>query len=350
MYGMRKSRVLILIVALGGLIAGCGVKTSVVFDPDKEHHGDGEFVSVKRGSFLGHWRMRMREDPPPPRDPQEVMSIVGEADLELITSPAEVPRVTWIGHATALVQYRGVNYLTDPHLTQYPFAYEFWVEPRYTQPALSHEQMPPIDFIVISHNHFDSLDHRTVEMFGDSVLWYVPLGLKAWFIDVGVSADRIVELDWWQSHRYAARVEVTLTPAQHWSRRTIWDTNKTLWGGWAIRIDDFNSYFVGDSGYNETMFKQIGERLGPFRLALIPIGAYAPRYFMGSAHVDPVQAVDIHLEVRAEQSLPIHWGTFQLTIEPILEPAELLRAETARRGMPANEFRPVKIGETLLLP
>ena len=98
------------------------------------------------------------------------------------------------------------------------------------------------------------------------------------------------------------------------------------------------------------MFRQIGERLGPFRLAMIPIGAYAPRYFMQGAHVDPAQAVDIHLEVGAEQSLPIHWGTFQLTIEPILEPAELLRAETARRGLSAEAFRPVKIGETLVLP
>ena len=350
MQAVRPLGFLLGAIALGGLLTGCGVKTGVVFDPAKPHHGDGEFVSVKKGSFFGHFRMRMREDPPPPRDPLEVASIVGEADLDLIASPAEVPRVTWIGHATALVQYRGINYLTDPHLTQYPFRYEFWVEPRYTQPALSFEQMPPIDFVVISHNHYDSLDHRTVEMFGDSVLWYVPLGLKAWFVELGVSATRVVELDWWDRHRYNERVEVTLTPAQHWSRRTIWDTNKTLWGGWAVRIDDFNSYFVGDSGYHEEYFRQIGERLGPFRLAMIPIGAYAPRYFMGSAHIDPAQAVDVHLEVRAQQSLPIHWGTFQLTIEPILEPAALLRDATASRGLPPDAFRPATIGETLLLP
>ena len=109
-------------------------------------------------------------------------------------------------------------------------------------------------------------------------------------------------------------------------------------------------YFVGDSGYHEEYFKQIGERLGPFRLAMIPIGAYAPRYFMGSAHIDPAQAVDVHLEVRAQQSLPVHWGTFQLTIEPILEPPALLRAETARRGLPPDAFRPARIGETLVLP
>ncbi len=348
--GNQRHSLLLVFVTWAILLAGCGVRTGVVFDPNKAHHGDGEFVSAKHGTFFSHFRMRLREDDPLPRDPDEIASIVTAADLELIASPADVPRVTWIGHATALVQYRGVNYLTDPHLTQYPFYFEFWVEPRYTQPALTFEQLPPIDFIVISHNHFDSLDHRTVDMFGDSVLWYVPLGLKAWFVDRGISPERVVELDWWDSHRYDDRVEVTLTPAQHWSRRSVWDTNQTLWGGWAVKIADFNSYFAGDTGYNESYFRQIGERLGPFRLAMIPIGAYAPRYFMGSAHIDPAQAVDVHLEVGARQSLPIHWGTFQLTIEPILEPAKLLRAETAARGLPPDEFRPIKIGETLLLP
>ena len=328
--------------------SGCA-STSVEFDPNKPHHGDGRFVSKKEGSFFGHMFMRMREDDPQPRDPEDIATIVGETDRALIASAAEQPRVTWIGHATALVQYRGINYLTDPHLTQYPFQYEMWVEPRYTQPALTFEQMPPIDFVVISHNHYDSLDHRTVDLFGDSVLWYVPLGLKAWFIDRGISPDRVVELDWWETHRYNPRVEITLTPAEHWSRRSAWDTNKSLWGGWAVRIEDFNSYFAGDTGYHPEYFREIGERLGPFRLALIPIGAYAPRYFMGPAHIDPAQAVDVHLEVQAEQSMAIHWGTFQLTIEPILEPRQLLRSELELRGIPQHRFQAVKVGDTLIL-
>ena len=334
---------------LPAVVLGCASGNGVDFDQSKPHHGDGEFVSVKQGSFWSHFFMRMREDDPPPRDPAEIASIVGEADLVLIHAPAPVPRATWIGHATVLVQYDGINYLTDPHLSQYPFYYEMYVEPRYTQPALSFEQMPKIDFILISHNHYDSLDHRTVDMFGDTVLWYVPLGLKPWFLERGVSAERVVELDWWQKHRFNQRVAVTMTPAQHWSRRTIWDTNTSLWGGWAVDINGFNSYFAGDSGYNDRYFREIGARLGPFRLAMIPIGAYAPRYFMASAHVDPAQAVDLHLEVRAEQSMPIHWGTFQLTIEPILEPPRLLVEEMERRGLPHESFRPVKIGETLVL-
>ncbi len=330
------------------LAAGCA-GSGVNFDPDKPHHGDGRFNSEKRGSFFGHMFMRMREDPPAPRDPAEIRSIVGEVDRALIDSPASTPRVTWIGHATALVQYDGISYLTDPHLTDYPFYYQFFVEPRYTPPALSFEEMPSVDFVVISHNHYDSLDHRTVDKFGDSVVWYVPLGLREWFLDRGISPERVIELDWWDSHVYRDSVEITFVPAQHWSRRTAWDTNRSLWGGWAVRMGDFNSYFAGDTGYHDSYFRDIGSRLGPFRLAMIPIGAYAPRYFMASAHVDPTEAVDIHVQVRAEQSLPIHWGTFQLTIEPILEPARLLRDEMKRRGLALEQFEPVKIGDTLVL-
>ena len=331
------------------LMLACSARNGVEFDRDKAHHGDGEFVSAKQGSLFGHFMMRLREDDPAPRDPEEIKSIIGAADQKMLATYATVPRVTWIGHATSLVQYRDISYLTDPHLTQYPFYYEMYVEPRYTLPALSFEQMPAVDFVVISHNHYDSLDHRTVDMFGDSVLWYVPLGLKAWFLDRGISAERVVELDWWESHRFNEQVEVTMTPAQHWSKRTPWDTNESLWGGWAVDIDGFMSWFAGDTGYNESYFKDIGERLGPFRLAMIPIGAYAPRYFMQSVHIDPAQAVDIHLEVKAQQSLPIHWGTFQLTIEPVLEPRQLLVEEMKQRDLPLEQFRPAKIGDTLIL-
>ena len=336
-------------ILLGIVLCGCSSYSKVEFDASLPHHGDGEFVTVHKPSLLKYFFMRLREADPPPPDPADVASIVGEADLGLIGAYAEQPRATWIGHATTLVQYRGVAFLTDPHLSPYPFTYPAFVEPRLTPPALAFEQMPPIDFIVISHNHFDSLDRDTVLEFGDSVIWYVPLGLKGWFVEHGVSAARVIELDWWQSHRFDSRIEVTLTPAQHWSKRSPWDTNKTLWGGWVVEIEDFRAYFVGDTGYHPTYFSDIGARLGPFDLALIPIGAYAPRYFMSGHHIDPVQAVDIHLEVGAWRSLPIHWGTFRLSLEPLLEPAQLLRAETERRGLPADAFQPIKIGETLIL-
>ena len=209
--------------------------------------------------------------------------------------------------------------------------------------------MPKIDFVVISHNHYDHLDHRTVDMFADSVLWYVPLGLKTWFLDRGVSAERVVELDWWQSHQFNDRVNVTFTPVEHWSKRAPWDTNESLWGGWAVDIEGFKSWFAGDTGYHDRYFREIGERLGPFRLAMIPIGAYAPRYFMKDAHVDTAEAVDIHLEVKSQQTLPVHWGTFEMTLEPFLEPPRLLLQEMEKRGLDLEQFKPAKIGQTLIL-
>ena len=286
---MFTFRFLILMGSLG-VMSACSASNGVVFDPSKPHHGDGVFLSKKEPSLFSYMMMRQREDDPAPLTEAQKAELVTDADLDLIYASAEVPRVTWIGHATALVQYRDINYLTDPHLTRRPFKYDFFIKPRYTPPALNFEQMPEIDFVVISHNHFDHLDHRTVDLFGNSVQWYVPLGVKRWFLDRGISPDKVIELDWWESHQFNDDVLITFTPTEHWSRRTFWDTNKSLWGSWAIDIAGFNSWFAGDTGYHDQYFKDIGARLGPFRLAIIPIGAYAPRYFMKDAHVDPAVA------------------------------------------------------------
>ena len=299
--------------------------------------------------MIDYLSMRWKEDSMPEPDIEYLKQIVTEADRDLITSQADIPRATWVGHATVLVQYKGVNFLTDPHLTQRPFAFDFLVKPRFTQPALTFEQMPEIDFIVISHNHFDHLDHRTVDKFGDSVTWFVPLGLKAWFLDRDISADKVVELDWWDEYQFNDHVTITFTPNKHWSKRSPWDTNKSLWGSWAVDIAGFKSWFAGDTGYDQALFREIGDRVGPFRFAMIPIGAYAPRYFMAKSHIDPVQAVEVHLDVKAEQSMPIHWGTFQLTHEPFSEPPRLLVEETTKNEMDPNAFKPIKIGETLFL-
>jgi N-acyl-phosphatidylethanolamine-hydrolysing phospholipase D len=330
-------------------ISTCSYDNGVDFNPSKTHHGDGRFISDKEGSLFSWLSMRWNEDSPPEIDQTQLPSIIGQVDRKLIDSPALIPRATWIGHATVLLQYRDINFLTDPHLTQRPFGLDFLVSERYTQPALSFKEMPKIDFIVISHNHYDHLDHRTVDMFANSVTWFVPLGLKPWFLERGIESDRVIELDWWESHQFSPEVVVTFTPTVHWSKRTPWDTNKTLWGGWAVDIAGFKSWHAGDTGFSETLFREIGERLGPLRLAMIPIGAYAPRYFMSSSHIDPQQAVKVHLDVRAQQSMPIHWGAFQLTHEPILEPPQQLREELERLSIPLSDFEPLKIGDTKIL-
>ena len=142
-------------------------------------------------------------------------------------------------------------------------------------------------------------------------------------------------------------MKITFTPSVHWSKRTPWDTNKSLWGSWAVQIRNFKSWFAGDTAYDEKLFKEIGDKLGPFQLAMIPIGAYGPRYFMLNQHLDPSQAVLVHQEIRSQKSIPIHWGTFQITQEPFLEPSELLADAMKKTGLADDEFRSMKIGETI---
>lgn len=293
--------------------------------------------------------MRLKEGPFPQVEREDVESISKKPDVALIHSSSESPRATWIGHATVLVQYRDINYLTDPHLTDFPSPLDFGVAGRLLPPALAFGDLPRIDFILISHNHYDHLDHRTVDLFGNSVVWYVPLGLGTWFRRRGIQAEKIVELDWWQTHSFNSQVEVTLTPAMHWSKRVPWDTNRSLWGSWSVSIEGFRIWFGGDTAYSETLFKEIGHRTGPYHLALIPVGGYAPRYFMSPQHIDPAEAVKIHKDIQSQFSIPIHWGTFQLTHEPFLEPVQLLAEATKAEGLPEGQFSPVKIGETTIM-
>ena len=327
---------------------------NVKYDSNKVHHGKNSFKTKRSASIFQWLSMRFKEGPTPSVAQKDIESILAEVELSQIdlrsASSTDVPRATWIGHATVLVQYQGINFLTDPHLTDYAAPFDFWAK-RFTPPALSFAEMPGIDFVVISHNHYDHLDSRTVDMFGDSVTWLVPLGLKAWFLERGIATEKVIELDWWEPHQFSKKgsltVKITFTPSVHWSKRTPWDTNKSLWGSWAVQIGNFKSWFAGDTAYDEKLFKEIGDKLGPFQLAMIPIGAYGPRYFMLNQHLDPAQAVLVHQEIRSQKSIPIHWGTFQLTHEPFLEPPELLADAMKKTGLPDDEFRAMKIGETI---
>ena len=335
-------------IVLGAVMTtSTSCSNSVNYDSNKVHHGKSSFKSKVDNTFFQWFKMRLKEGSYPSIEPKEIKSILAKTDHKQINSPADIARATWIGHATVLVQYRGINFLTDPHLTDYPSPLEWLAPKRSTPPALSYEEMPPIDFVVISHNHYDHLDQSTVDMFGNSVVWYVPLGLKSWFLGRGISSAKIIELDWWESHQFSKEVKITIAPNIHWSRRTPWDTNKSLWGSWAVEIGDFQSWFAGDTGYDRKLFKEIGQKLGPFELAMIPIGAYGPRYFMLPQHLDPAQAVLVHNEIRSQNSIAIHWGTFQLTHEPFLEPPELLVQAMRKNGIKNTQFRALKIGETI---
>jgi len=254
------------------------------------------------------------------------------------------PTVTWIGHATLLIQLDGINVLTDPHWSERASPVSFAGPRRLVAPGLAFEDLPPIHLVLISHDHYDQLDAPTVKRLAQThrPLFLVPLGLKVWFSKLGIS--EVEELDWWQS-RHVRGLTLVCLPAQHWSSRTLWDRNRRLWASWALLGRDRRVFFSGDTGYYEG-FKEIGARLGPFDLAAIAIGAYTPAEMMKMAHVTPEEAMRLFVDVRGQRFLAIHWGTFDLAEEPVDEPPRRLEAETQRLGLGPDQVWIFRHGET----
>ncbi len=252
--------------------------------------------------------------------------------------------VTWVGHSTLLVQLDGVNLLTDPQWSDRASPVSFAGPRRLTPPGLRFEDLPPVHVVVISHDHYDHLDVATVRRLAEAhrPLFVVPLGLKAWFAALGITA--VVELDWWQATT-ARGLTLTAVPAQHFSTRTLWDTNRRLWSGWVVAGRDRKLFFAGDSGYYD-VFRTIGERLGPFDLAAISIGAYVPAAIMALTHTTPEESLRLFADVRARHFVPIHWGTFDLADEPIEEPPRRLEAEARRLGLGPDRIWILRHGET----
>ncbi len=319
---------------------------------DKPHHTAHGFRNVHPdyreknfGDFL-KWRWQQRGNKPLRSASAPVESV--QPDIAFLKSNRSDTTLTWIGHATVLLQLDGRNILTDPHFSKRASPVQ-WVGPKRLVPPLpALEDLPEIDLVVISHDHYDSLDLGTVKALrnrsgGDRTLFLVPLGLKRWFLKQGVT--RVRELDWWEEYR-SGDLAVTAVPVQHWSKRSLLGRNRTLWAGWVLRTPTFRFLFAGDTGYT-AHFKEIGDRLGPFDAAALPIGAYEPRWFMKDHHMNPDEAVQAHLDLRSRLSVAIHWGTFSLTDEPADEPPRRLREALRNRLVPAAEFRLLKIGETL---
>jgi len=272
---------------------------------------------------------------------------------EFCEAPISGIRQMWIGHASSLVQFDGVTFLTDPIFSDRCSPVQFVGIKRYRPPPCSVHELPHIDFVLISHSHYDHLDHSSVaalnERYGIGLRWYVPMGLKKWMNDCGCS--NVVEMTWWEEDTFSENLNVTVacTPSQHWSWRTVGDENKVLWCSWCVIGPKHNFYFCGDSGYNTEAFNQIGRRYGPFTLANIPIGAYSPRDVLIEMHSDPESAIKIHEDIKSETSIGIHWGTFALTSEHYLEPQEFLLEELQAKKMKPSSFVTVKHGEIVLI-
>jgi L-ascorbate metabolism protein UlaG (beta-lactamase superfamily) len=255
--------------------------------------------------------------------------------------------VTFIGHATLLIQTPTGNILTDPMYSQRAGPFNMMGPRRVRQPAVLLDDLPPIAIVLLSHNHYDHCDLRTLGMLAERFdpLVVTPLGNAALVRSSGI--HRVEELDWWQEAKSSA-LPITLTPAKHFSARGPFDKNRALWGGFVLTTGGSRIYFAGDSAYGP-FFRDIGQRLGPIDLALLPIGAYEPRWFMHVVHMNPAEAVQAHLDLGAPETIGIHFGTFQLTTERIDDPLRAL--EDARRGnnIPPSRFRTLGFGESLRL-
>jgi len=266
--------------------------------------------------------------------------------------PADIPigkmAATFVGHATFLLQLQGFNILTDPVFSERASPVP-WAGPRRIRPpALSLDHLPVIDVVLLSHNHYDHLDLTALRWLAHHrrPLIVTTLGNKLWLEARGVT--NVVELDWWQTQRVSPDCEVTCTPAQHFSARLPWDRCKTLWGGFSLRTAAGRIFFTGDSAYSEA-FSEIGKRLGPFNVALLPIGAYEPRWFLAAMHMNPEEAVRVHQALRSNTSLAMHFGTFQLTDEAIDAPLIALAEARRAAGISEESFYALDFGETRLL-
>lgn len=294
----------------------------------------------------------MKHPPPADPDPAEFPFAVPSFGP---FAPEDQLTLTWVGHSTFLIQIGGVNVLTDPIWSERASPFPGVGPRRVVPPGIRFEHLPPIDIVLQSHDHYDHLDDLTVcrlEARDPGALWVVPLGLGTFLRRRGV--HQIAELDWWQDlHR--GPLAIGSTPAQHFSGRTPWGRDRTLWSGWTVAAGDKRLYFAGDTGYHPD-FSLVGSRFGPFDAVLMPIGAYDPRWVMEPVHMSPEEAVRAFGDVQAGSPssgrsclIPMHWGTFKLTDEPLDEPPYRAAEAWRAAGFPADGYRQLAHGETLTL-
>ncbi len=308
----------------------------------QDHHRRGRRFDVLR------WRLNAKPRPWPAQvDLGEVVPPPKPRDREVV--------VTWLGHASFLVQSARGNFLIDPVFSERvsPFT---WIGPRRVHPPpIALDALPRIDAVLVSHDHYDHCDVATLRRLAEKFAptFVAPLRHNDLLRDAG--AHNIVELDWWRSHVLAPYVTVTLTPTQHWSNRLGTPRNFRLWGGFYFTFavpngtDTRRLWFVGDTGHAPELVRAVRERCGPPDLALVPIGAYEPRWFMAPMHMNPAEAVQLHRESGARRSIGMHWGTFQLSDEGRDDPPQALAAARQAAGLDAEEFQAVPPGYSAVL-
>jgi L-ascorbate metabolism protein UlaG (beta-lactamase superfamily) len=248
----------------------------------------------------------------------------------------------WIGHSTWALRLGGKLVLTDP----------IWstsisgLARRLTPPGVALADMPAADIVLVSHDHRDHMDLPTLRKLSPDATYVVPIGNAA-----RIPHPNVVELEWWQSHTIGD-LEITLVPARHWSMRMPWNRNESLWGGFVVRAPEGVAYHAGDTAWGDHFAEiaaWVGKRMGRIDWAMLPIGGYAPRWFMDSQHIDPIEAARAHVDLGARNFLAMHWGTFRLTDEAAGEPPEKLRAYWRERGLPDERLWILDVGEARAL-
>jgi L-ascorbate metabolism protein UlaG (beta-lactamase superfamily) len=347
-------------IIAAALLAGCATVNPYYVATKKHHRPDGfnnnyiDNWQADQPSFLT-WQRERWANRLTPQDPTRVP--VAVPDLAYLQANRTDISVTWIGHSTALWQLGGLNILTDPHFSERASPLPFAGPKREVALPVQLAALPRIDLVLISHNHYDHLDEKTVQMLnrqpGGPPLFIVPLGLDLWMKDQGVT--RVQRMDWWESLRVpAATGEVTIhfVPAQHWSSRSPWDRNATLWGGFVAQAQvnqaQYSMFFSGDTGYSKD-FADIGTRFGGFDFSQFAVGCYLPRWFMKGQHINEEEAMRIHRDVKSKLSLGVHWGNFRLCDDPIEAPLDDLPKARNKLGVADDAFVPFALGETRVL-
>lgn len=291
--------------------------------------------------FLGFlWRRALDFDAP--QIPDDHLLTKPEVLNGISRTPA--PAITWLGHAAFLIRLGGLTILTDPFLGDVAAPAPAPTPKRFAPPALRADELPPVDVILVSHNHYDHLDASTVSSIDNkpAVQVVAPLNLGGFFAKRGYR--KITELDWWQATPIAG-LKITATPSIHFSRRGLFDANKTLWASYVIEYNGHKLFFAGDTAYG-AVFKEIERRLGPIGTALLPIGAYEPRGVMVTAHVNPEEAVQIGRDLRAKRLVAMHWGSIVLTDEPAFEPPQRFSVAAQSAGYADRDTWVMAVGET----
>jgi L-ascorbate metabolism protein UlaG (beta-lactamase superfamily) len=323
-----------------GLLSACQTRYpvsdhfdgEVFYNPDApEMKGLGDFLKWQLTSKPEEWPEAL----PPSQARPAIVPNLAEGQVA----------ITFVNHAGFLIQLPGLNILTDPIWSERVSPVSWAGPKRVCAPGIPFEQLPKIDMVLVSHNHYDHMDlptlKRLVEVHRPTIV--VPLGDKNWLEDEGITG--VNEMDWWQVLKPTETISVLFTPAQHWSARGLFDRRKSLWGSYSIVYQNQVLYFAGDTGYGPH-FQKTAARIPRVKVAMLPIGAYEPRWFMKQHHMNPAEAVQAHFDLKAEQSIGMHFGCWQLTDEGVEQPARDLKAARDQAQLKESKFIIPEVGAT----